>query len=336
MSVELTVYGTALPGRPSESNSVVGIGELAQRAERYGYEGLLVFYNHENLDPWIVAATILQQTKSLVPLVAVQPYALPPFTAAKMLHGLACLHHRRLDVNLITGGIRGELDQVGDRLDHDERYARAVEYISVVRALLSSSEPLDHNGKHYHFHRLLAHCALEEALRPKVFVAGSSDAGRAASVAVADVAVTHPEPVAAFAEHFAATRRADGQSLGIRVGLIARETDEQAWQVAAAQYVPDRRSRHMTMLKTRSESDWNRRMARLAVAAETYDDVYWTGAYRADRGLMPLLVGSYDRVSEYLGRYLALGVRTLLLGGVLSEEEFRHCDIVLSQVRSAC
>jgi alkanesulfonate monooxygenase len=333
MSDTLQVYGTALPGRPSETNSVASIGALARRAERYGYEGLLIFYNHENLDPWIVAATMLQQTTTLVPLVAVQPYTLPPATTAKLLHGLASLHGRRIDINLITGGIRGELEQVGDTLTHDERYARATEYITVVRDLLATDGPYDHDGDHYRYRRLHLSTALDKALHPRVFVAGSSAASVEAARRVADVAVTHPEPVGAFADTFVSARGGQEAALGIRVGLIARPTDEEAWEVARREYVPDRRSRAMTMLKTRSESDWNRRIAELAVTGETHDGVYWTGAYRADRGLMPQLVGSYDRVTAYLERYLALGVRRLLLGGVITEEEFRHCDVVLSRLR---
>ncbi|SDG51140.1 alkanesulfonate monooxygenase [Lentzea fradiae] len=333
MAHTFSVYGTALPGRPSAANSLLTIGELAERAERYGYEGLLVFYNHENLDPWVVAAATAGATKALVPLVAVQPCAMPPFTAAKMVHGLASLHGRRVDINLITGGIKGELDQIGDTLDHDERYARAMEYITVVRALLGGDEPLTHEGRFYRFSGLRTYSALPPELQPRVFVAGSSAAGRAVAAAVADVAVTHPEPLAAFASDFVASRAGAGHRLGVRVGLIARPTDDEAWSVARAAYVPDRRSRHMTALKTRSESDWNRRMARLATNGETHDGVYWTGAYRADKGLMPQLVGSYDRVTEYLDGYLSLGVDTVLLGGVLTEEEFHHNDVVLSRLR---
>ncbi|MCS7483582.1 LLM class flavin-dependent oxidoreductase [Umezawaea endophytica] len=333
MSHTFAVYGTALPGRPTADNSLLTIGALAERAERYGYEGLLVFHNHENIDPWVVAATTLGATTTLVPLVAAQPYAMPPFTAAKTIHALSSLHGRRVDVNLITGGIKGELDQVGDVLDHDERYARAMEYTTVVRALLSSDEPLTHDGRFYRFSGLRTFSRLPPDLMPKVFVAGSSDASRAVAAAVGDVAVTHPEPLDKFAAEFVPSRAAAGHGLGIRIGLIARETDDEAWSVARAGHVADRRSRHMTVLKTRSESDWNRRMAVLATSGETYDDVYWTGAYRADKGLMPQLVGSYDRVTEYLDGYLSLGVGTVLLGGVLTEEEFHHNDVVLSRLR---
>jgi alkanesulfonate monooxygenase SsuD/methylene tetrahydromethanopterin reductase-like flavin-dependent oxidoreductase (luciferase family) len=164
-------------------------------------------------------------------------------------------------------------------------------------------------------------------------VAGSSEAGRKAAADVADVSVTHPEPVASFAGYFATPARA-GLRTGIRIGLLARATDEEAWLAAREQYPSDRLSHLKTVMRQKSESDWSRRLARLALADETYDDVYWTGAYRAGKGSAPLLVGGYERVAEYLGRYLELGVSHVLLGGSLTEEEFRHNAVVLSLLRS--
>ncbi|MEK8174691.1 LLM class flavin-dependent oxidoreductase [Streptomyces sp. M19] len=163
-------------------------------------------------------------------------------------------------------------------------------------------------------------------------MAGSSEAGRKAAEEVADVAVTHPEPLTSFAGDFATARA--GLRIGIRIGLLARATDEEAWLAAREHYPSDRRSYLKTVMRQKSESDWSRRLARLTLADETYDDVYWTGAYRADKGSTPLLVGSYERVAEYLDRYLALGVSHVLLGGLFTEEEFRHSAVVLSQLRT--
>ncbi|MEK8174692.1 LLM class flavin-dependent oxidoreductase [Streptomyces sp. M19] len=125
--------------------------QIARRAETYGIDGLLIFYNHQNFDPWVIAATVLQHTTDVTPLVALQPYALPPFTAAKLIHNLTVLHGRRLDLNLITGAAKDELDQVKDPLSHDERYQRAVEYATVVRGLLSSNKPFFHEGAFYQY-----------------------------------------------------------------------------------------------------------------------------------------------------------------------------------------
>ncbi|MEV6044030.1 LLM class flavin-dependent oxidoreductase [Streptomyces xanthochromogenes] len=327
------VYGTAHSPHAEEPDPKGRVVRIAQRAETYRMDGLLIFYNHQNFDPWVIAATVLQNTSTITPLVALQPYALPPFTAAKIIHNLTVLHGRRLDLNLITGAAKEELDQVQDQLSHDERYQRAIEYATVVRSLLSSNKPFFHEGAFYQYRGLKTETELPPEQRPRLFVAGSSKAGREAAAAVADVAVTHPEPLASFASDFATPERA-GLGTGIRVGLLARATDEEAWLAAREHFPSDRLSHLKTVMRQKSESDWSRRLARLTLAGGTYDDVYWTGAYHAGKGSAPLLVGSYERVAEYLGRYLALGVSNVLLGGLSAEEEFRHSAVVLSQLRT--
>ncbi|HEX6682169.1 MAG TPA: hypothetical protein VF062_05215, partial [Candidatus Limnocylindrales bacterium] len=118
--------------------------------------------------------------------------------------------------------------------------------------------------------------------------------------------------------------------IGIRVGLVARETDEQAWEAALEGHQLDRAARLRTLLKRESQSDWNRRVAQLAFEADVYDGVYWTGLYSTGRTAAPLLVGGYRKVADYLRRYLSLGVTKLLLTKVDTEDEFAHAGAVLS------
>jgi len=172
---------------------------------------------------------------------------------------------------------------------------------------------------------------LDPEVLPRTFVAGSSPAGQRMAAAVADVAITHPEPVAQFADTFLGSRK--GQRTGIRVGLVARATEEEAWSAARTLYSEDRGARLKTAMRKKSESEWIRRLAHLATEEGVYDEVYWTGAFRADKGNMPVLVGSYRKVADYLERYLALGVSTVILGGGFGEEDFEHAAVVLADLR---
>src|SRR5260370_22104548 len=103
--------------------------------------------------------------------------------------------------------------------------------MTVVRALLCSDESLVHEGRYYRYRSLRLHSRLDPELRPRVFLAGSSPAGQAVAAAVADVAITHPEPVEQFAETFLGRAREDLR-IGIRIGLVARPTDEEAGEAA--------------------------------------------------------------------------------------------------------
>jgi alkanesulfonate monooxygenase SsuD/methylene tetrahydromethanopterin reductase-like flavin-dependent oxidoreductase (luciferase family) len=245
------------------------------------------------------------------------------------------MYHRRIDLNLIIGAQPQELTQLSEQLDHDELYERATEYMKVVHTLLASGEdkPLTHDGRFYQYRALRMGHRLDPALWPRTFVAGSSPAAQRTADAVADVMLTHPEPVEQFAETY---RRpaGDPRRLAIRVGLLGRATDEEAWSVARALYPENRRSRLKTDFRKRSPSDWSRRMAHLATEDGVYDEVYWTGAYRADKGNMPLLVGDYGKVADYLERYLKVGVSTLILASAMSDEDLEHASAVLSDLRS--
>jgi alkanesulfonate monooxygenase SsuD/methylene tetrahydromethanopterin reductase-like flavin-dependent oxidoreductase (luciferase family) len=329
----IEVIGTAtVPRLPPSHNLHPWLTSLARRAEHHGFAGLLIIYDHMVLDPWAVAGLLLQQSSTLAPLVAVQPYALPPFTAAKMISSLTSLYRRRIDLNVVTGAAPEELDQVCDRTDHDQRYARATEYLHVLRQLLSSDEPVTWDGDHYRFRGLQTNSALPEHLRPRIFAAGSSEANRRLVEQVGHIMITHPEPVDRFADTFASRRSNPDREIGIRVGLIARETDEEAWAAALDGHALDRAARLRTLLKRDSQSDWNRRMAELASEATTYDGVYWTGWYSTGRTGAPLLVGSYDNVAAYLQRYLDLGVTKLLLTRVDNADEFRRAHAVVARL----
>jgi alkanesulfonate monooxygenase len=333
MNNRVEVFGTAtVPHLPLSYRLHPWLTELARRAENHGFTGLLVFYDHMILDPWAVTGVLLQQSAALVPLVALQPYALPPFTAAKIIGSLVSLYGRRVDLNIITGAAPEELDQIGDKLDHDKRYAQATEYVNLLRRLLSSEEPVTWNGDYYQFRDLQINAKLPEHLQPRIFVAGSSEASRHLAEQVGHVMITHPEPVDLFAANFLAARKDSDQAIGVRVGLVARETDEEAWAAALKDHHVSRAARLRTLLKRESQSEWNRRMAQLASEADLYDGVYWTGLYSTGRTAAPLLVGSYDKVGEYLGRYIALGVSKLLLTKVDTEDDFRHAHAVLARL----
>jgi len=49
--------------------------------------------------------------------------------------------------------------------------------------------------------------------------------------------------------------------------------------------------------------------------------------------LLPLLVGSYQRVAEELGRYLRAGVSTVILDVPASGEELEHISVVFADSR---
>ncbi|UJF34501.1 LLM class flavin-dependent oxidoreductase [Paenibacillus hexagrammi] len=307
--------------------------DIAQQTEQHGLQGSLLYYNHLILDPWTLAATIVQHTEKLIPLIALQPYTMPPLTAAKMIQTIGYMFDRPVHLNLISGAMQQELQQLGDQTSHDRRYERIVEYTEVLNMLLSATRPVYYEGLFYQLSGVQLEPRLPEHLRPRILMSGSSDASIQAAREAADVAITHPGPIGHF-EQFVQEKFSQDKllDLGMRIGMIARKTREEAWSHAESTYQVTKKSERLTQLKTKSESVWNRNLAVLAMENELYDGVYWLGGFKSGVEFNPILVGSYEEVASYLQRYIGLGVNTFIINNLIHSQDFEHVGRVFEQV----
>src|SRR5258707_12961674 len=89
---------------------------------------------------------------------------------------------------------------------------------------------------------------MPKELLPGIMISGSSDAGMAAARRLGAIPVEYPKPPAEYAGTAPAN---DGPSHGIRIGIIARPTDSEAWSVAHARFPEDRKGQltHQPALK---------------------------------------------------------------------------------------
>ncbi|MEW9699661.1 LLM class flavin-dependent oxidoreductase [Paenibacillus sp. SI8] len=317
----------------SEEIYLQSIIKIAQNTEAYGLNGSLLYYNHQILDPWTLAITIAQHTRKLIPLVALQPYTIPPFTAAKIIQSIAYIFGRQVNLNLIAGAKEQELQQINDRTSHDSRYKRISEYTDVLNLLLFSKRPVYYEGEFYQIGGLQLEPTLPEHLKPKLFMSGSSDASIETAHRIADIAITHPGPIDQFQTFVQQKFPAKQIDLGMRIGIIARETKDDAWDYASNKYQITKKSERLTLLKTKSESVWNKNMAVLAIEQELYDDVYWLGGFKSGAEFNPILVGSYDDVADYLLKYLELGVNKFIINNLSEEQDFEHIERVFRRTR---
>src|SRR5207237_5865328 len=108
------------------------VAEVARWSEQSGCKGILVYSDNSLLDPWLLSHIIIQNTKALCPLVAVQPVYMHPYAVAKQITSLAYLYGRRLYLNIVAGGFKNGLDAMKDTTPHDTPYARQVAYTTIV------------------------------------------------------------------------------------------------------------------------------------------------------------------------------------------------------------
>jgi len=326
----ISIFSTCPPSNFSRADSYLRqVAEIARWSEAEGCEGILVYTDNGLVDPWLVAQTIVTHTERLCPLVTVQPVYMHPYAVAKMVASLAFLHGRRVYLNIVAGGFKHDLNALHDSTPHDERYARVVEYTSLIMALLRTSQPVTHEGPYYRVTNLTMTPPLPAELMPGVFVSGSSAAGLDAARAIGATAVQYPRPVAEYAD----VTPFGVAEAGIRIGIIAREDAADAWRVARSRFPEDRRGQlaHQLAMKG-SDSKWHEQLSQLGrEGGDDEHNPYWLVPFENFKTFCPYLVGSYERVADEIARYIGVGYRPFILDVPASPEELEHIRLVFQR-----
>ena len=214
--------------------------QVAIAADSLGYEGVLIPTGRSCEDPWVVAASLIADTRRLKFLVALRPGLVAPTQSARMAATFDRLSGGRLLVNLVTGGDAEELAGDGQFLPHAERYEQSAEFMRIWRETLARSheqQAFDYDGKHLRVQGAKLLYPPVAKPYPQLFFGGSSEEAHALAAEQFDTYLTWGEPPAAVAEKVADIRRraaAHGRSLsfGIRLHVIVRETEDEAWRAA--------------------------------------------------------------------------------------------------------
>jgi len=295
--------------------------DVARWSEEHGCKGILVYTDNALVDPWLVSQIIIEHTKTLCPLVAVQPVYMHPYTVAKMLASFGHLYARRLYLNLVAGGFKNDLAALNDPTPHDKRYERLKEYTLIIQRLLAG-QVVTHEGEFYKVERLKMTPPLAPELRPGIFVSGSSEAGRGAARDLGATAVEYPRPVT---DYETGAARVSGDA-GIRVGIIARGDEEEAWQIARERFPEDRAGQlaHQLAMKV-SDSHWHKQLSQKSEM--TGQNPYWLVPFQNYKTFCPYLVGSYARVGAELARYVSTGYHAFILDVPPNAAEMRHVGL---------
>jgi alkanesulfonate monooxygenase len=302
------------------------VAEVARWSEDAGCTGTLIYTDNSIVDGWLVAQIVIQATRSLCPLVAIQPVYSHPYTIAKLVASIGHLHGRKVYLNMVAGGFTNDLVALNDTTPHDRRYARLVEYTSIVKSLLEG-KPVTYNGEFYKIDKPVMKPPLAPELFPGIFVSGSSDAGMAAAVALGATAVKYPGP----ASQVELQPPPEGIEHGVRVGIIARNDAEEAWRVARERFPEDRKGRLTHELSMRvSDSAWHKQLSGLG-KSQTPDSPYWLVPFETAKTNCPYLVGSYTEVARELSRYRATGYNTFILDIPPCREELEHIGMVVER-----
>ncbi|POR48641.1 FMNH2-dependent alkanesulfonate monooxygenase [Bosea psychrotolerans] len=327
--------GTATGGRQTD---FAYLRQIAQAADTLGYYGVLLPTGRSCEDSWIVASAVAPLTQNLRYLVAVRPGLQSPTLAARMTATLDRVSNGRLLVNVVTGGDPVENAGDGIFLSHDERYEVTREFLSVYSALLRG-ETVRHEGKHIRIEDGQLLYPSTQAGGPPLYFGGSSPAAIDVAAETIDKYLTWGEPPVAVAEKIAtvsAAAKAAGRKLsfGIRLHVIVRETEAEAWAAAdkLISHLDDATIAKSQQIFARMDSEGQRRMSALHGGNRDKLEIspnLWAGVGLVRGGAGTALVGSPEQVAARIKEYMALGIDSFILSGYPHlEEAYRFAELV--------
>jgi alkanesulfonate monooxygenase len=316
------------------------LARFAQAHEAAGFDRVLIGYGATSPDGFAVAAHVLYATSALKVLIAHRPGFVSPTLVARKL---ATLDHLtgggRVAIHHITGG--DELDQKrdGDFADHDRRYARTAEFMTLLRRELTAAEPFDYDGEFYSVRGAYSSVRPPAEGGIPLYFGGASQPAVEVGAQHADVYMLWGEPVDQVAERIAqirsvAARHGRTVRFSLSVRPIVAGTEEAAWQ--RAEQIRSATARRASSAKTaqvqgtqvptrdarmfgfrESSSVGSERLQRQGADRDVHDERLWYGVTKltGPGGNSTALVGTPAQVADALMAYRRVGVDTVLIRG---------------------
>ena len=327
--------GTSIGARAADFHY---LRQVAQAADSLGYYGVLLPTGKSCEDSWVVASAVAPFTERLKYLVAARPGLTSVTVAARMAATFDRISNGRLLINIVTGGDPIENKGDGLFLPHGERYEVTEEFLDIFKRLLKG-ETVNYSGKHISVEDARVIFPPVQPEGPPLYFGGSSEAGIEVAASTVDKYLTWGEPPADVAEKVARVRaRAEAKgrklSFGIRLHVIVRETNEEAWRAAdkLISHVTDETIEAAQKIFSRMDSVGQKRMVALHGGRRDKLEIspnLWAGVGLVRGGAGTALVGDPETVAARIKEYIDVGVDTFILSGYPHlEEAYRFAELV--------
>jgi alkanesulfonate monooxygenase len=315
--------------------------QVARAVDHLGFTGALLATGAH--DAWVLGSSLIPHTERFQFLVAVHPPLVSPTLLAKMAATFDQFSGGRLKLNIVNGDSR-LLAGYGVHLGHDERYTYTDEYLTVFKRLMSG-ETVDFSGEHLRIEGGSLTLPPVQRPWPPLWFGGSSGSALDVAAKHIDTYLTWGETPPAAKEKIAQLRERaarhgrENLRFGVRIYIVVRDTEEEAWR--AAQDLYDHMDEQSVARTQRgvsgTDSVGQQRMSALHGGRKPGDlrdlEIYpnlWSGIGLVRNGPGTAIVGSPEQVVERIHEYADAGVDTFIVSGMpLLEEAYRVGELVL-------
>ncbi|MFE2282625.1 LLM class flavin-dependent oxidoreductase [Streptomyces sp. NPDC059443] len=304
-----------------------GAVEYAQEADALGVESLLMAQSYSLPDPLPVLGALVRETEKVRFILAYRPGLLSPTLFTQLVNTVSWMSEGRIALNLVAGISPAEQAYYGDFLAHDDRYARAGEFLDVLHRFWRGETPLTYEGDHYRLKDAQLGLGFWDGGRPEIYVSGASEVAQQTALTHGDCWFRYGDTPAAIAE-VTGRFREKGVGVGLRMQVLARPTREEAL-ADLAEVMGDADENHKAFVArfvADADSAAVKNSFRLAEEAGHgwMSPVLWSGAVAHRGGPALCLVGSYAEIAAELMAYKAAGVTQFIFSGWPARDEMRH------------
>lgn len=301
---------------PAALPDMTGWVRFAQDAEELGIESVLLSFSYYEPDTIFIACAVGRATAKLKFIIAYRLGLMQPTTFVQQINTLSGVIGGRVALNIVAGSSPEEQRGYGDFLAHDERYARAEEYLTICRSFWRQNGEVDFDGKYCRVERgkLFTPFLAPDRKAPEIYVSGHSE--QAQSLALNQATswlrlIDTPENLRPMVSRF----RERGVEVSLRLCVICRPTREEAIEAAKSMLPDEEIGKEERGILSNSDSQT------LHQALAAADDIGWLNR-NLWAGLVPYygssamtLLGSPQELADAFLEYKQIGVTQFIISG---------------------
>ena len=229
----------------------------------------------------------------------------------------------RLAINVIAGSSPAEQRGYGDFLSHDERYARATEYLEICNAYWRGEEDVSYDGKYCRLEGGNLHTPFFGPCgsAPELYVSGHSHGAQTLAASQGNCwirAIDRPSTI----EPMVRAMRAQGKEVCLRLCIVCRPTKEEAIRVAETHKGDPDTVRAVRKFLRQSDSKFLKDALAIADSGTDWIEPWlWTGLVPSFGPSVITMIGTPEDLAGAFMEYKRIGVSQFIISGWPKMEE---------------
>jgi alkanesulfonate monooxygenase len=291
---------------------------FAQHAEEAGIESVLISFSRYEPDPFLVSCALGRATRKLKFIAAYRSGLISPTSFVQQLNTLSTMIEGRVAINIVAGSSKAEQHGYGDFLSHDERYARAEEFLAVCRSFWRAQREgeVDFQGSYYRVEQAKLHTPFlaPDRTAPEIYVSGHSEGAeqlaRAQGSCLLRVADA-PDKLRSSVERV----RQLGLEVCLRLCILPRPTREEAISVAESMLPQGDIPKKERRIAEKDDSQMYREAQTAGDSSNWLTRSLWTGFVPYYGPVWTTLLGTPAEIAGALLEFKAIGVTQFIMSG---------------------